>query len=66
MKRLKAIECEGAGMHDGWSSLASVIEKSDILEHHDDPYIPMQLRMLMNRPMVMDPVDTMAFRCWDL
>jgi len=42
----KAVECEAVGMNDGWSSLASAIEKSDIIEHYGNPNMPMQLRML--------------------
>lgn len=30
----KAIECENVGMRGGWSSLASAVEKSDIVEHY--------------------------------
>lgn len=33
-------------MSDGWSSLASLIEKSDIIEHYGNPVMPMQLRTL--------------------
>lgn len=42
----KAIECENAGMCGGWSSLTSMVEKSDIVEHYGDLNMPMQLRML--------------------
>lgn len=41
----KAAECEALGMNDGWSSLASAIEKSDVIEHYGNPNMPMQLRM---------------------
>jgi len=47
-------------MHGGWSSLAPMVEKSDILEHYGDSHIPMQLRML-GEQMVVGPVDTMVF-----
>lgn len=33
-------------MNGGWSSLASMVEKSDIIEHYGDARMPMQLRML--------------------
>jgi mitochondrial splicing suppressor protein 51 len=33
-------------MNDGWSSLASAIENSDIIEHYGNPNMPMQLRIL--------------------
>lgn len=41
----KAAECEAVGMNDGWSSLASKIKKSDIIEHYGNPNAPMQLRL---------------------
>ncbi|KAI9855040.1 MAG: hypothetical protein M1813_000584 [Trichoglossum hirsutum] len=41
----KAAECEAVGVNDGWSSLASMIEKSDVMEHYGNPNMPMQLRM---------------------
>ena len=41
----KAAECETVGMGDGWSSLASAIEKSDVIEQYGNPEMPMQLRM---------------------
>ncbi|KAI9863669.1 MAG: hypothetical protein M1813_003692 [Trichoglossum hirsutum] len=41
----KAAECEAVGVNDGWSSLASKIEKSNVIEHYGDPNMPMQLRM---------------------
>lgn len=42
----KATECENSGMRGGWTSLASVVDKSDIVEHYGDPRMPMQLRVL--------------------
>ncbi|MCJ1358894.1 MAG: hypothetical protein MMC33_008894 [Icmadophila ericetorum] len=43
--REKAADCETVGMRDGWSSLASAIEKSDIIEYYGNANMPMQLRM---------------------
>lgn len=43
----KASECMRLGMRNsGWSSLASAVEKGDIIEHYGDSNMPMQLRML--------------------
>lgn len=42
----KAAECAGLGMRDGWSSLATAVEKHDIIEHYDHPRMPMELRIL--------------------
>lgn len=42
----KAAECEATGMRGGWSSLASMAKKGDIVDHYGDPTMPMQLRML--------------------
>ena len=39
-------ECEAVGTNAGWSSLASEIQKSDIMEHYGNPKMPMQLRIL--------------------
>ncbi|KAJ9645258.1 hypothetical protein H2199_003264 [Coniosporium tulheliwenetii] len=42
----KAAECEAMGMRRSeWTSLASAIEKSDVIEHYGNPQMPMQLRM---------------------
>lgn len=41
----KAVECTDFGLSRGWSSLASAVEKSDIMEHYGNPAMPMQLRM---------------------
>ncbi|KAE8551755.1 hypothetical protein TMatcc_001737 [Talaromyces marneffei ATCC 18224] len=41
----KSSECMQLGMRNGWSSLASTVEKSDIVEHYGDPVMPMQMRM---------------------
>jgi splicing suppressor protein 51 len=43
--REKAAECIAVGMSHSWSSLASMIEKSDVIEHYGSPNMPMQLRM---------------------
>jgi len=42
----KAAECEALGMGDGWSSLARVLQKSDVMEHYGNPSMPMQMRLL--------------------
>jgi mitochondrial splicing suppressor protein 51 len=41
----KKAECLAFGRRDGWSSLAKMVEKSDVVEHYADPLMPMQLRM---------------------
>ncbi|RMJ21001.1 MYND finger [Aspergillus sp. HF37] len=41
-----AAECEEAGLRGGWSSLGSAVEKSEIVEHYGERYMPMQLRLL--------------------
>jgi splicing suppressor protein 51 len=41
----KAVECEALGMNGGWSFLANVIEKSDLIEYYGISSMPMQLRM---------------------
>ena len=41
----KAAECQATGMRGGWSSLASAVEKRDILDHYGDSSMPMQMRM---------------------
>lgn len=41
-----AAECEEAGLRGGWSSLASKVGKSEIMEHYGERDMPMQLRML--------------------
>lgn len=42
----KTSECIQLGMRNtGWSSLATPVEKSDIVEHYGDPVMPMQMRM---------------------
>ncbi|KAL2866659.1 uncharacterized protein BJX67DRAFT_381595 [Aspergillus lucknowensis] len=42
----KAAECVKFGMRDCWSSLASAVGKSDIIEHYGNSIMLMQLRML--------------------
>ncbi|KAF9207770.1 hypothetical protein BGZ49_010592 [Haplosporangium sp. Z 27] len=41
----KAIECLNFGATGSWASLASAVEKSDLIHHYDDAMMPMQLRM---------------------
>jgi len=41
----KAAECEAVGMRDGWSSLATALEKRNVIDHYGNPNMPMQLRM---------------------
>ncbi|KAG0016260.1 hypothetical protein BGZ80_009333 [Entomortierella chlamydospora] len=41
----KAEECLQFGMTDDWASLASAVEKADLIKHYDDALMPMQLRM---------------------
>lgn len=41
----KAVECTDLGLSGGWSSLASAVGKSEIVEHYGSPVMPMQLRM---------------------
>ncbi|KAF9342775.1 hypothetical protein BGX26_006866 [Mortierella sp. AD094] len=44
--KAKAEECLQFGMTDDWASLASAVEKADLIKHYDDALMPMQLRML--------------------
>lgn len=41
----KAAACVTVGRNGGWSSLSSMVEKGDVIEHYGDPNMPMQLRM---------------------
>jgi splicing suppressor protein 51 len=46
----KRAECEKLGMTAGqFSSLRGAMEKSDVLEHYKDPWMPMKLRILAER-----------------
>lgn len=36
-------------MRDGWSSLASIVEKSEIVEHHGYLNMPIQLRVFLKQ-----------------
>lgn len=39
----------GISMRDGWSSLASIVEKSEIVEHHGYLNMPIQLRVFLKQ-----------------
>ncbi|KAK4639883.1 hypothetical protein QC761_700960 [Podospora bellae-mahoneyi] len=41
----KAKACIELGSSGGWSSLRSAVEKSDIIDHDGDRFLPMQMRM---------------------
>lgn len=41
----KAAACEAMGTSGEWSSLASAVEKADVVEHYGNPNMPMQMRM---------------------
>ncbi|KAF9113338.1 hypothetical protein BGX27_001788 [Mortierella sp. AM989] len=41
----KAAECLNFGMTDDWASLASAIEKTDVVDHYQNALMPMQLRI---------------------
>jgi splicing suppressor protein 51 len=63
----KQDECIAFGLTDSWANLASVVEKSDLINRYGDSMMPMQLRMLSEQitgrgPMGQSGLDMMKMQ----